>query len=48
MGYDAAYQAATSDLTTDDLRVCSNDLVGPLNPWTTWGWASGGADWNDY
>ena len=49
MGYDAAYQAATSDLTTDDMRVCSDDLVGPLNPWSTWGWAEiGGAEWNDY
>ena len=28
-GYDAAYQAATADLTQDDLRVCSDDLVGP-------------------
>ena len=25
MGYDAAYQAATSDLTTDELRVCQDD-----------------------
>ena len=49
MGYDAAYQAATTDLTTDDLRVCSDDLAGPLNPWTTYAWAEfGGADWSDY
>jgi len=49
LGYDAAYQAATSDLTTDELRMCSDDLVGPLNPWSTWGWAEfGGAQWNDY
>ncbi|RJU80053.1 MAG: CocE/NonD family hydrolase [Candidatus Poseidoniales archaeon] len=49
MGYDAAYQAATTDLTTDDVRMCSDDLVGPLNPWSTWGWAEfGGADWSDY
>jgi putative CocE/NonD family hydrolase len=49
LGYDAAYQAATSDLTTDELRVCSDDLIGPLNPWSTWGWAEfGGAQWNDY
>ena len=48
-GYDAAYQAATADLTQDDLRVCSDDLVGPLNPFTTWTWAQyGGAEWNDY
>ena len=49
MGYDAAYQAATTNLTTDDMRVCSDDLVGPLNPWSTWGWAEfGGAEWSDY
>jgi predicted acyl esterase len=49
MGYDAAYQAATTDLTTDDLRVCSDDLAGPLNPWTTYAWAEfGGGDWSDY
>ena len=49
LGYDAAYQAATFDLTTDDLRVCSDDLVGPLNPWTTYAFAEfGGAEWNDY
>ena len=49
LGYDAAYQAATSDLTTDELRMCSDDLIGPLNPWSTWGWAEfGGAQWNDY
>lgn len=49
MGYDAAYQAATSDLTTDELRVCQDDLVGPLNPFSTHLWAHyGGAGWNDY
>jgi len=49
VGYDAAYQAATSDLTTDELRVCQDDLVGPLNPFTTHLWAHyGGAEWNDY
>ena len=49
MGYDAAYQAATSDLTTDELRVCQDDLVGPLNPFSTHLWAQyGGAEWNDY
>ena len=49
LGYDAAYQAATSDLTTDELRVCQDDLVGPLNPFTTQLWAHyGGAEWNDY
>jgi predicted acyl esterase len=49
MGYDAAYQAATSDLGTDDMRLCTDDLIGPLNPFSTWGWAEfGGAEWNDY
>ncbi|RJV00252.1 MAG: CocE/NonD family hydrolase [Candidatus Poseidoniales archaeon] len=49
LGYDAAYQAATSDLTSDELRVCQDDIVGPLNPFTTQLWAHyGGAEWNDY
>ena len=49
LGYDAAYQAATSDLTSDELRICSDDLIGPLNPWSTHLWAHyGGAEWNDY
>ena len=49
LGYDAAYWAATSDLTTDELRVCQDDLQGPLNPFTTHLWAHyGGAEWNDY
>jgi len=49
LGYDAAYQAATSDLTSDELRVCQDDLQGPLNPFTTQLWAHyGGAQWNDY
>ena len=33
MGYDAAYWAATSDLTTDELRVCQDDLQGPSTPY---------------
>ena len=49
MGYDAAYQAATTALTSDDMRICSDDLVGPRNPWSTYGWAEfGGADLSDY
>ena len=49
LGYDAAYQAATSDLTSDELRICQDDLVGPLNPFSTQLWAHyGGANWNDY
>ena len=49
LGYDAAYWAATSDLTTDEMRVCQDDLQGPLNPFTTHLWAHyGGAEWNDY
>ena len=35
----------TSDLTTDELRVCQDDLVGPLNPFSTHLWAHyGGAE----
>ena len=49
LGYDAAYQAATSDLTSDELRVCQDDIVGPVSPFTTQLWAQyGGAEWNDY
>jgi len=49
LGYDAAYQAATSDLTSDELRVCQDDIVGPVSPFTTQLWAHyGGAEWNDY
>ena len=49
LGYDAAYQAATSDLTDDDLRVCSDDIIGPVSPFTTYGWSHyGGDSWNDY
>ena len=49
LGYDAAYWAATSDLTTDEMRVCQDDIVGPLNPFSTQLWAHyGGAEWNDY
>ena len=49
MGYDLAYQASTSDPTTDDLRICSDDIVGPAAPVTTSLAAEfGGADWTDY
>ena len=49
LGYDAAYWAFTSDLTTDEMRVCQDDLQGPLNPFSTHLWAHyGGAEWNDY
>ena len=49
-GYDAAYQAATADLTTDELRVCQDDFKGiPLNPFSTQLWAHyGRSKWNDY
>ncbi len=49
VGYDLAYQGATSDMTTDDLRICSDDVVGPAMPVTTSLAAEfGGADWSDY
>jgi len=49
MVYDALYEGSTTDATTDDLRMCSDDVIGPLNPWTTWAGAPyGGAEWNDY
>jgi len=49
MVYDALYQGATTDATSDDLRMCSDDLIGPASPFTTWmGAEFGGAQWNDY
>ena len=49
MGYDLAYQMATADPTTDDLRICSDDIFGPAMPVTTSLAAEfGGADWSDY
>ncbi len=49
VGYDLAYQGATSDATTDDLRICSDDILGPAMPITTSLAAEfGGADWSDY
>ena len=49
MAYDILYQGATTDMTEDDMRMCSDDLIGPLNPWTTWAGAGlGGDQWNDY
>ena len=49
VGYDLAYQGATSDMTTDDLRICSDDIFGPAMPITTsLGAELGGADWSDY
>ena len=49
VGYDLAYEGATTDMTTDDLRVCSDDAVGPAMPVTTSLAAEfGGADWSDY
>lgn len=49
MLYDALYEGATTDATDDDLRMCTDDAIGPLNPLTTWAGAEfGGAQWNDY
>jgi len=49
MLYDALYEGATADATDDDLRMCTDDAIGPLNPFTTWAGAEVGGDrWNDY
>ena len=49
VGYDLAYQGATTDMTTDDLRICSDDILGPAMPITTSLAAEfGGAEWSDY
>ena len=47
VGYDLAYEGATTDLTTDE-RVCSDDLIGPAMPVTTSMAAEAiGAEWSD-
>ena len=49
MLYDALYEGATTDATEDDMRMCSDDVIGPVSPFTTWAGAGlGGDEWNDY
>lgn len=49
MLYDVLYEGATADPGFDDSRMCTDDAIGPLNPFTTWAGAEfGGAQWNDY
>ena len=49
MGYDLAYELATADPTTDDLRICQDDIWGPAAPVTTSLAAEfGGADYSEY
>ena len=49
MGYDLGYELATADPTTDDLRICQDDVWGPAMPVTTSLAAEfGGADYSDY
>ncbi|MEE2812766.1 MAG: CocE/NonD family hydrolase [Candidatus Thermoplasmatota archaeon] len=49
VGYDMAYEGATADMTTDDMRICSDDIVGPAMPVTTSLAAEAfGAEWSDY
>lgn len=49
LGYDIAYEGATTDPTTDDLRICSDDILGPAMPVTTSLAAEAfGAEWSDY
>ena len=49
MLYDALYEGATADATEDDMRMCTDDLIGPVSPFTTWAGAGfGGDEWNDY
>jgi len=49
MLYDVLYEGATTDATEDDMRMCSDDIVGPISPFTTWAGAGlGGDEWNDY
>jgi len=49
MLYDVLYEGATTDATSDDMRLCTDDAIGPLSPFTTWlGAGLGGDEWNDY
>ena len=42
-------KGATADATSDDMRFCADDAIGPLSPFTTWfGAGLGGDEWNDY
>jgi len=49
MLYDVLYEGATTDATSDDMRLCTDDAIGPISPFTTWlGAGFGGDEWNDY
>ena len=49
MLYDVLYEGSTADATEDDMRICSDDVIGPVSPFTTWlGAGFGGDEWNDY
>jgi|TARA_B110000438_G_scaffold231382_1_gene226709 predicted acyl esterase len=49
MLYDVLYEGATTDATSDDMRLCTDDAIGPVSPFTTWlGAGFGGDEWNDY
>jgi|TARA_B110000263_G_scaffold125562_1_gene109252 predicted acyl esterase len=49
MLYDVLYEGATTDASSDDMRLCSDDAIGPISPFTTWlGAGFGGDEWNDY
>ncbi len=48
MLYDVLYEGATTDPTEDDMRMCSDDIIGPISPFTTWlGAGMGGDQWNE-
>ncbi len=49
MLYDVLYEGATTDASSDDMRLCTDDAIGPVSPFTTWlGAGFGGDEWNDY
>ena len=48
MGYDLAYELATADPTTDDLRICQDDIWGPAAPVSTYVAAEWGGDEGSY
>ena len=47
--YDVLYEGATVDGDASDMRMCSDDVIGPASPFTTYTAAElGGSQWNDY
>ena len=47
--YDALHTGSTRDSDADELQVCTDDLIGSADPWTTYTAVElGGDQWNDH